>query len=447
MANTNVRILPILGPPCRDSEVIKNAILVETHLPLSHPGLQPLLSRRPLPSKTQSHVSNTPGPCEGSSHASNVSPVAPPSTLSGNAATSVRPSDYSSPSRLPKSSLIPSSGSPEKLVDPGAGAGTGSSSLRTYPTAPATLSPTSSSQGGVSLSGAVTTSRPTSSADNFATSHALRTEEDPNERNEDGGVFPTGGGDRSRDGGSHRASFAEAKVKSSVMREGPITVALFESSLQMELGDPFDLAGPDGGSSGLQAEFSYGERIKQRDRERGIGRWDRGRGGGETGGWGADELPESPLRAFPDVQEGRERRIVSCLTIFLALFQKGFVMHQQDRVSQKGYVLSLPIVSRLFSPTPPQPSSRTLTLRSKMKPSKRQEYKESDECGPAWTVKEREFEELEAFAKSIVEAGVGLVACQRLIHPHLRRRLSEAGVLSLERLSALNIAAFRSVRV
>lgn len=78
---------------------------------------------------------------------------------------------------------------------------------------------------------------------------------------------------------------------------------------------------------------------------------------------------------------------------------------------------------------------------------KRLEYKESNECRPAWTIKEKEFEELEAFARTIVEAGIGLVACQRLIHPHLRRRLSEAGVLSLERLSMLNIAAFRSVRV
>lgn len=105
-------------------------------------------------------------------------------------------------------------------------------------------------------------------AENFATSHAVRSEEYPNEENEYNGVFRTGGGDRSRDGGCHRASSAAAKVT-----KGSIAVALFENSLQMELRDPFDL---DGGSSGLQAEFSCGERIRQRE-------WGRGRE--------ADELP------------------------------------------------------------------------------------------------------------------------------------------------------------
>lgn len=64
----------------------------------------------------------------------------------------------------------------------------------------------------------------------------------------------------------------------------------------------------------------------------------------------------------------------------------------------------------------------------------------------AWTAGERELEELEAFAAELIAMGVGMVACQRLIHPCLRRRLALAGVLCLERLSALNISAFRSVR-
>lgn len=55
-------------------------------------------------------------------------------------------------------------------------------------------------------------------------------------------------------------------------------------------------------------------------------------------------------------------------------------------------------------------------------------------------------QELEAFALALVGVGVGIVACQRVIHPYLRRRLAENGVLSLERLSALNIASFQSVK-
>lgn len=63
----------------------------------------------------------------------------------------------------------------------------------------------------------------------------------------------------------------------------------------------------------------------------------------------------------------------------------------------------------------------------------------------SWAVGERELQELEAFAGTLLATGVGVVACQRIIHPHLRRRLSEKGVLPLERLSALNVAAFQSV--
>lgn len=57
----------------------------------------------------------------------------------------------------------------------------------------------------------------------------------------------------------------------------------------------------------------------------------------------------------------------------------------------------------------------------------------------------RELQELEAFARALVDVGVGIVACQRVIHPYLKRRLSENGVLPLERLSALNVASFQSV--
>lgn len=54
-------------------------------------------------------------------------------------------------------------------------------------------------------------------------------------------------------------------------------------------------------------------------------------------------------------------------------------------------------------------------------------------------------QELEVFADTLVGLGVGLVACQRLIHPYLGRLLSEKGVVPLERLSALNVSAFKSV--
>lgn len=63
----------------------------------------------------------------------------------------------------------------------------------------------------------------------------------------------------------------------------------------------------------------------------------------------------------------------------------------------------------------------------------------------AWTAGERELQELEALARALVDVGAGVVACQRLIHPHLRRCLSERGVLPLERLSAANVAAFQKV--
>lgn len=64
----------------------------------------------------------------------------------------------------------------------------------------------------------------------------------------------------------------------------------------------------------------------------------------------------------------------------------------------------------------------------------------------AWTVGERELVELDALSRALVVTGVGVVACQRLIHPWLKKRLSKEGVLPLERLSALNVKAFQSVK-
>ncbi|CAM9815745.1 unnamed protein product, partial [Laminaria digitata] len=62
-----------------------------------------------------------------------------------------------------------------------------------------------------------------------------------------------------------------------------------------------------------------------------------------------------------------------------------------------------------------------------------------------WTAGGRELQELEAFARALVDVGAGIVACQRVIHPYLKKRLAENGVVALERLSALNITSFQSV--
>ena len=45
----------------------------------------------------------------------------------------------------------------------------------------------------------------------------------------------------------------------------------------------------------------------------------------------------------------------------------------------------------------------------------------------------------------LVDMGVGLVACQKVIHPSVKRRLRQKGLLAIDRLSMLHIGAVQQV--
>jgi chaperonin GroEL (HSP60 family) len=62
-----------------------------------------------------------------------------------------------------------------------------------------------------------------------------------------------------------------------------------------------------------------------------------------------------------------------------------------------------------------------------------------------WSISAVERERLSAFADQVVRLGVGVVACQKVIHPWLQLRLRDLGVVALERLSVWHVGAMQAV--
>ncbi len=64
---------------------------------------------------------------------------------------------------------------------------------------------------------------------------------------------------------------------------------------------------------------------------------------------------------------------------------------------------------------------------------------------PGWSPAAVERERLTALAGTLVERGVGILACQRVVHPWLKSELADRGVLVLERLSLNYVGAVQAV--
>ena len=376
-AATNVRILSILGPSCRESEVLENAILLENRLPSS--ACRPSTSRPPTSLKMHPPSSTT-----TVSYYDNISREASMATkamLPGNPPGFEWPRAHSPEPpmtcHISSAALHPRSASPCLPSPCGCPAVLMASAEVSSPSAPF-LPP-----GGICLEGWEASFYPPQKAPSRASFEAS-TNSTCNavwkESTKKSDTIQRDWCDRVRgrsDGASIPAAGSPSGERGCAAFERPVSVALFESSLQMELRDPFD---PDPEGSGLRAEFSCGET--------------------------------------------QQTRIVCAYGRTHTLFVASIVLSYRMKSRSSTTSVSTSPLSYIDRPLEYVP----------------------DEGGPAWTVKDREMQELEEFASIVIGAGVGVVACQRLIHPHLRRRLSKAGVLALERLSALNIAAFQAVK-